>query len=214
MHKQTMWARPLTYIEDRNFKRSFASPSAYTPGAPPGRQRCSPAPPPSDTQRPHGTWARDRARGRHTRTAGARLGRRLLLVVVLAAGALLGGRAVPAHAEYVEWYCGDSVHGVELRAYYHIVFPAGKEWTRFRYHLWLFPWNGDKNNVNIRLRSDGREIYEYKSPDDRTDDHWYNVVLTPSVVTSNFDQNSIYFEVIFDRGGWPDETYGCRFDLN
>jgi hypothetical protein len=143
----------------------------------------------------------------------ARLARCMILVVGLVAGVLVG-RAAPAHAADVEWHCGDSVHFVELQAYYNTVFPAGKEWTRFRYRLWLFPWNGDRNNVKIRIYT-GSEgtVYRYESPDDRTDDHWYNVLVTPSVVTSNFDENKVSVEVTFDQGGWwPDETYGCSFN--
>jgi hypothetical protein len=185
------------------------------------RQRRRPAPQPRDAQRPHGAWARDGARVRLTRTAGARLGRRLLLAVGLAAGVLLVGRAAPAHADFVEEFCG-SADGVTLQAHYEPVYNGsilvGREWTHFNYALdYSSGTVGDQNNVNIRMYSYGRysgwrTIYEYKSPDDRKNDRWYAVVLNPRVFTSNFDHNYIGFEVIFDYRGLPDRKIFCRIE--
>jgi hypothetical protein len=80
------------------------------------------------------------------------------------------------------------------------------------YRLYYPPFLGDQNNVEIRIYSGGRAIYEYKSPDNRKNDRWYGVVLNPSVVTFDFDQNYIGLQGIFDYAGWPDQTYGCRID--
>jgi hypothetical protein len=145
----------------------------------------------------------------------------MMLAVGVAAGVLLGGLAAPAYAGSVTEVCGNAIQWVELQAHYEPVyidgahggeFPIGKEWTHFTYRLGYTGGVGDQNNVNIRIYSGGRKIYEYKSPDNRTNDRWYGVVLTPTIVTLNFVENSIGFEGIFDYAGWPDRLIFCRIE--
>ena len=144
---------------------------------------------------------------------------RKIMAGVLAAAVTTVIFAAPAHAGYVTKTCGDSIRWVKPYAIYEPVYTpgprgviVGKEWTHFTYHLGYTAGVGDQNNVNIKIYTPDGKIYEYESPDNRTNDRWYVVMLDPSVFTFNFEHNHIGFGAIFDYSGVPDVSIFCRID--
>jgi len=129
--------------------------------------------------------------------------RRATLAVILAAGALLAGLALPAHAdEELKVACSNGSYELTATAYYRIYppVPTYRQWLRFEYRL---KGGGNQSNVNIVVRDGPNDVrYDYRSPDNRRPGTTYYVTPERGVFTYTggpFPNDRVSFEGIFDR---------------